>query len=276
MIKLFNQFINELKASTYIKSGEKLKSYKHTDRGNKLIDYGSKKASEESDGYIEYVNIKDGSIHSVNLKDITVKIKMGNYDRFLYVKDNNFLILKLRDDKVKITKLFDRRSAVKLRNFLYDHYIYISKETHKIKLNDLYKDNFKISEELNLSTYQRAGEKLKNKGHEERGNELIKYKMDKTPDNEISFYDYKNNIKTVSTKDLTIERDWSGVIIKYKNYIIVKFDSDTKDRLFSRLPDRKSALVLWRLLKEYGIYNYGKSKIISINKLYNQEPLKNK
>lgn len=276
MIKLFNQFINELKTSTYIKTGEELKKYKHTDRGNKLIDYGNKKALEEVDGYIEYVDIKDGTIHSVNLKNITVKIKNDN-NRYLYIKDGDFLILKL-DNKyskynVKITKLFDRKSAIKLRNFLYKNYIYDLE--NKIRLNDLYRVNFKISEELNLSTYQKAGEILKSKGHEERGNKLIKYGMDKFPSNEISYYDKGGNVKTISIKDLIVKQSYSKyeIIDSNNNTIIVTFDTipHLKYKTFSRLTDRKSAIVLWKFLNKYGIFYNNKPITINVNRLYNQE-----
>jgi len=144
MIHKFNNFINELKSSTYKSAGKKLINLGHKERGNNLLDY-----SKKDYGYINYVD-ESNNINEINISDIyKVKVKKSYKIKF-YTKKNGYLILKLKPDNndktvdfddpnnpinfiVIETKLVDRKSAYKLWKYLKDNNIIVN-------LNSLYKE----------------------------------------------------------------------------------------------------------------------------------------
>lgn len=62
-IKKFDSFVNELRGTTYVDAGNKLKSKGHSKRGDELINYG-KKTDDYKQGLINY------TFGSINLKDL--------------------------------------------------------------------------------------------------------------------------------------------------------------------------------------------------------------
>jgi hypothetical protein len=132
-MKTFNQFLYELKSSTYKKAGEELKKRGHILRGDKLIDY-SKKDNIGSSVYIEYID-NNRKIKTINIKDIIVDKE--NYK--VYDKTNNYIIF----DK-ESTKIYNRKSAVLLWKLLKTYDI-------NVNINNLYKEQKKFDEKYVLS-----------------------------------------------------------------------------------------------------------------------------
>jgi len=122
-MKKYNQFLNELRTSTYRKAGDELKRKGHITRGERLINY----SRSGLNGTIEYVDTETGQIKTVNIKNITVNDK-GVYD-------NDYMIFNL---KTRSTKIVDKKSSFNLLKYLK----YINSELYNnFTVNDLYKEN---------------------------------------------------------------------------------------------------------------------------------------
>ena len=117
-MKKYNQFLNELRSSTYRKAGDELKRKGHITRGERLIDY----SRSGLNGTIKYVDTETGRINIVDVKNVIVDKKR--------VYDNDYMIFDL---KTRSTKIVDRKSAMILWKLLKSYDI-------DININDLYRE----------------------------------------------------------------------------------------------------------------------------------------
>ena len=153
-----------------------------------------------------------------------------------------------------------------------------------------------INEELSPDTYKSAAEKLKEKGHKKRSENIEKHSksmvknvkpvtfemygeehtidhsnvieiMDKDQ-NDMSFgIDFKGNIKDIKFDDMTeeeIEEIETDSVLKYFHFYKGKKYDFESDGLI--IPDRRNALKLLKFIKEYFSY-YGGPIEKEVNKL---------